>query len=291
MEWVLSILAEYGTELGGGAAVLAIVETVFKPFRKLFGRTETVKLDKESIKAVAPVEAKTTATLEVHEFIAIRREMKADLEQELAAAHEDEKSDLRARIAEMEAQIADPDDALAEAQKTIADLTDRLSHMGNDIGGDRLAEAQNALARLDFSVADDIFAEVEERHKLEVQQAARAAFGRGEVAEAEIRWHDAAEHYARAARLDPSFETLKKAREFSWRAGDFASALRLGEDLVRQARAKEDQEKLATALNDHALTLGAQGHYEQAEGLYREALLIDEKTIGTEHPNYAIRLN
>ena len=39
---------------------------------------------------------------------------------------------------------------------------------------------------------------------MEVAEAARAAFGRGEIAEEEVRWNDAADHYARAARLDPT---------------------------------------------------------------------------------------
>ena len=35
----------------------------------------------------------------------------------------------------------------------------------------------------------------------------------------------------------------------------------------------------------------AQGKYEEAEELYRQALKIDEKTIGKDHPEYAIQLN
>lgn len=291
MELFLAWLAEYAVELGGGAAALAIIETVIKPFQKLFGKTETVKLDDELKAALAsnlPVE---TAALTVPKFIAIRRDMKADLEQELIAAQDTEKAELRARIAELETQIADPEPALAEAQTTIAELTDRLTRMGNDVSGDRLAEAQDAFARLDYSIADDIFAEVEERQKLEVQQAARAAFGRGEIAEAEIRWHDAAKHYARAARLDPSFDTLKKAREFAWRAGDAAQAFRWGEELIEIAKNDDGEENIAMALNEHAVSLYALGKYEEAEMLYRDALLIGEKTIGTEHPDYAAKLN
>ena len=37
--------------------------------------------------------------------------------------------------------------------------------------------------------------------------------------------------------------------------------------------------------------LRAQGGYEEAEELYHQALKIDEKSIGREHPNYALRLN
>jgi len=149
--------------------------------------------------------------LDVASFLAIQGKLKADLEKELTTAHQDEKAELTARIAELENQIANPDAALAEAQERIKDLETRLERMGNDIGGDRLAAARAAFQKLDYSVADDIFAEIEDRQKLQVQQAARAALGRGEVAEAELRWHDAAEHYVRAARLDPSYDTLFNA--------------------------------------------------------------------------------
>ena len=35
----------------------------------------------------------------------------------------------------------------------------------------------------------------------------------------------------------------------------------------------------------------AQGRYDEAEGLYRQALDIDRATIGETHPDYATRLN
>jgi tetratricopeptide (TPR) repeat protein len=34
-----------------------------------------------------------------------------------------------------------------------------------------------------------------------------------------------------------------------------------------------------------------QGHYVEAEPLYKRALAIDEKVLGPDHPNVAIRLN
>ncbi|MDO7559315.1 MAG: hypothetical protein MUR36_01090, partial [Paracoccaceae bacterium] len=134
IEAVLAFLTEYAVELGGAAAGLAIVETVFKPFRRLFGKTETVKLDAETKAALAPVQAKDVTALTVPEFIRIRRELKADIELELETAHDSDKQVLRARIAELENQIANPTDALAEANKRIADLEEILDRAGNDIG-------------------------------------------------------------------------------------------------------------------------------------------------------------
>ncbi|MGB7318933.1 MAG: hypothetical protein WBC85_13290, partial [Planktotalea sp.] len=286
MDWLTAVLAflEANTEEAGAvAAVTAILG--YLGIKRPFSKKEELSLDAKTIEQLKPVGPVATAALTVPQFIAIRREMKADLEQELSEAHDTEKAELRARIAEMETQIADPEPALADAQKTIAELTDRLTRMGNDIGGDRLAGAQAAFAKLDYSVADDIFARVEESEKLKVQKTSHAAYARGEIAENEIRWLDAAEHYQRAALLDPSFDALFKARELSWRTGNYEMAVQFGENLVALARRGRQQQNLSLALNEHATTLATLNQHGKASELFREALLIDEKTIGNRHPN------
>ncbi|MFC3615224.1 tetratricopeptide repeat protein [Lutimaribacter marinistellae] len=163
----------------------------------------------------------------------------------------------------------------------------RLERFGNQIGGDRLAEARRALEQGDYSIADDLFAEIEERRRLEVEEAARAAFGRGEIAEAEVRWADASRHYARAVDLqeEPEFDTLFKARELAWLAGEFDSALLFGHRLIELARTLSEPEKLSRALNEHALTLEGQGRYAEAETLLRQALEICEQTLAVDHPH------
>jgi tetratricopeptide (TPR) repeat protein len=228
-------------------------------------------------------------SMDLHLKLLEKRE--AQLKEQLAAAHEEEKTQLTAQIAELQRQIFNPDASLEEARKRIADLEALLDREANHIGGDRIAEAKAALEEGDYSLADDIFAEIESRNELAVQETARAAYGRGEVAEAEVRWQDAARRYADAARLTPGFDTLFKAREYAWRAGHLDAAHRCGTDLVAFARKEGTQEQIATALNEHAITLQAQGRVAEAEALYREALEIDRKTIGEAHPGYAIDLN
>src|SRR6056297_1275741 len=223
-----------------------------------FSKPKPTQLAPDTIDQIKPPQAKDGPTLTVPEFIRLRRELKADLEAELAEAAEAEKSQLRARIAELEKHIANPDEALAEAQKRIKDLEALLDREANQIGADRIAEAKAALEQGDYSLADDIFAEIEAKNELAVQETARAAFGRGEVAEAEVRWRDASTHYANAARLDPSFDNLFKAREYGWRAGQYTDAQRHGEALLALARKDGTQEQVARALNEHALTLEAQ---------------------------------
>ncbi len=217
----------------------------------------------------------------------------AEVEAELATASEDERTRLEGERAEIASKLADVEGALKEREAKVRELEALLAREGNAIGGDRLAEARAALEQGDFSKADELFAEIEARDQMAVQSSARAAYGRGEIAEEEVRWADAAEHYGRAAGLDQTFDTLYKAREFAWRAGDNTRAAGFGEDLIRVAREEfgDESAKLAEALNEHALTIEALGRYAEAEPLFRQALEIDAKTIGTEHPRYAEHLN
>ena len=95
-----------------------------------------------------------------------------------------------------------------------------------------MAEARQALEAGDFSIADALFAEIEDQEMLAVERTARAAFARGDIAEQDIRWADAAEHYARAARLHPNYEHLYAASEFTSRSGDYDKAITFGQRLI-----------------------------------------------------------
>ncbi|MEM6577310.1 MAG: tetratricopeptide repeat protein [Pseudomonadota bacterium] len=294
------------------AIIAGVVAYIFAPLKSIIGFFRKKKPDPRDTRAETSVSARDNSPintgdgvqtvaetasvtvnkgLSVSEFLAIRRELKADLEKELGEADQSEKKQLRDRIAELERQIANPDEALKEAQNTIADLEALLERSSNQIGTERINEAREALERGDFSIADEIFAEVEAAQELNIKEAARAAYGRGEIAEEEVRWADAAKHYARAAQLDRTFNHLFKAREFTWRAGDYTTAVRLGEDLVAAAKESDNREDEASALNEHGLTLWNLGQFEEAVTLYREAMEIDKATIGEQHPHYAIRLN
>ncbi|WP_299654217.1 tetratricopeptide repeat protein [uncultured Tateyamaria sp.] len=232
-------------------------------------------------------------TLSLEEFERRLDARAEEVRKEIAESPDGQGEVLRQQLAELERQIADPEPALAEAKARIADLETRLERLGNEIGGDRLAEARAALEKGDYSVADDLFAEVEARADLEVQNAARAAFGRGEIAEAEVRWGEAAEHYAKAARLDPCYDTLIAAGRLLQWSGRSVEAVAVEEMLVSLARLEfgEQDPKTATALNNLAESYRSLGRFEEAEPLYREALEIDRDVLDERHPDYAIRLN
>ncbi|WP_299616752.1 tetratricopeptide repeat protein, partial [uncultured Tateyamaria sp.] len=291
VETIVLFLTENSVVLGSVGAVCGTAAIIWGIVKAPFKRDKPVALDPQTIAQIKPTKAKDGPTLTITEFIRIRRELKAEIEAELATAPDEEKEQLRARIAELERQIADPEPALADAKARIADLETRLERLGNEIGGDRLAEARAALEKGDYSVADDLFAEVEARTEMEVQNAARAAFGRGEIAEAEVRWGEAAEHYAKAARLEPGVNTCHKAADFAWRSGKFAAALQWGEDALKLARADDDPIQLALMLDRSATYKQWSGDYSAAAPNFHEALEMRRRVLGDRHYDVASSLN
>ncbi len=87
------------------------------------------------------------------------------------------------------------------------------------IPSDRLEAAQQALFESDRTKADQLLAEIQESTLGTIQLAAEAALLRGEIADQEFRWSDAARHFGDAARLDPSYAQPFEARVFAGRDG------------------------------------------------------------------------
>ena len=115
---------------------------------------------------------------------------------------------LQERVEVFEDRQADPESALSEAEKIVDELRDLLERDSNELGGPLLTRARDALDHLDYREAEAVFEEIEDREAPGVARAARAAFARGQVAELDIRWKDAARQYARAAGYQPIFRNL-----------------------------------------------------------------------------------
>ena len=134
---ITAFLTGNAVVIGSGGAALGIIEYIFAPFRSLRAKIkspEKLDLSEDTIEKLAPIQAKDGPKLSIPDFIRVRRELKTDLEKELASAADTEKDQLRARITELEAQIADPEPALKQAQTRIAELEDRLTREGNVFG-------------------------------------------------------------------------------------------------------------------------------------------------------------
>lgn len=194
---------------------------------------------------------------------------------------------------EYETRLADIEPAFEQATARIAELEAIIEREGNLLGAEDLAEAEAALANGDFDAAEQLLIRIEDQGDLEVKRTARAAYGRGQIAEEQVRWLDAAEHYAKAARLDPTHENLREAGDLLWQAGRYEEALRIGEERLKLSKQQfgEQAEETSNALDRLATFHQSLGQYEASEPLYRQAIEIGKATIGETHPDYATRLN
>ncbi len=216
--------------------------------------------------------------------------------EEYKKASDVKKVKLEQKIAELDRRLADVPKAFQKFKERISRLESILEREGNEIGNKKLAEAQDALEKGDFSKADDLFAEIEAREELAVKRSARAAFARGDIAEQQVRWHDAAKHYTRAAHLDPCFKTLLKAQKFTYNIGDYDSSLSFGLD-AQKAAIKEHKEhgkyskQYARIISNLAMIHIEQKKYELAEPLLKESLKLYQDILGKKHPAVGMSLN
>ena len=212
---------------------------------------------------------------------------------ELNAAHGEEKARLQKEIDDLKNLLANLPQAFEDAQIQIAKLKAKLEREGNEIGAEKLAVAIIALEQADFSKADELFAEIEIREKLAVKRSARAAYARGEIAEQEVRWKDATEHYVRAAELDPCFDTLVSAQLFAIETGDYDFALLLSEKLKKAAINEygENSEEYAVCISNIGGIYEDIGENKKAESLYEQALKIRQETLEENGISLASSLN
>ncbi len=281
-----SPLGIIGSVIGIGAAGIAFIRWIIlrnKPVKIIVANPDALTLPKST----------NMVEMTRSDFIALTKDLRDQAYAERDETHGPALADLENKISELNRRLANPEEALAQQHAIIVALEDKLDRAGNDIGGDRIIAAKAALEQGDYSIADDIFAEIEAREQIAVQNAARAAFGRGEVAEAQVRWHDAYTHYKRAVALHETSDHLNSYARMTWRLAKGDEAVAVYEKLVALTKTEfgDKSPAYATSLNNLALAVEAQGRYGEAEGLYREALQIGADTIGTAHPDYANHLN
>ncbi len=180
-------------------------------------------------------------------------------------------------------------------QKRVSELeriATEVKDLANNVSAQTISEAIAALEQGDLQAADAIFAEVESTARPKIEIAAKAAYERGCIAYAEIRWLDAREHFERADRLLPRHrEYAKKAAFLAFELGEYETAQRRYEAILEDVRAEEGEYSLGTsdALNDLGATFRRQGRYPEAVENLKQALEIAEKLLAPNDPILARR--
>ncbi len=204
-----------------------------------------------------------------------------------------EKEEPLRKITEFDKRLSDLPKSLREELRLIGLLKSLLSSESDKIDTPRLTEAMIGLENDDFSKADALFAEIEERGGLTAQRASSLALSRGYIAERAVNWGDAAEHYARSAKKYPHYNSLIKAEAFASLMGDYDSALSLGLELKKITIAEygEGSAQHVSTLNNLGSVYKAQERYDEAGKLYLQALKICKERLEDEHPYTAETIN
>lgn len=203
-------------------------------------------------------------TIEQHERILDKRltELRADLEKlyaERARSSDQEKQNLSLKIQLLERERTDvaekQRDLEASYQARINSLESTLAELralASDLDDKLLNAAIEALQKGDTSKADSLFAEIEKQEEKSIQRAARAVFERGKIAEDAIKYDEAFKHFERAVQLVPD------NADYLSRAGSMA---------------------------------GTMGRHQQELRWKQQALSINLKSYGENHPEVAIDRN
>jgi len=216
----------------------------------------------------------------------------ARMQDELKSVNAD-KSKLHEQLGELRLRVAVPENFIDDAIKTSADTQDRLTRLSNEVDAEKLKQAKDAAKVFDYSKAREIFESIRNRNELAVAQTASAEFGLGEIAENEIRYHDAYAHFKRAYELGQGKEELYAYARLCWALGKYGEA----EPMFKKLCEWEKQDfgvndaAYARALNNLAQLYRAQGRHDAAEPLYLQAMEIRRKALGEDHPAYATSLN
>ena len=230
-------------------------------------------------------------TIEQHE--AILKSRQSQLRADLTRASTAEKQVIQLQLAAVQQKLFDLETSFAEAEKEITRLKSELASLVDIFPSEDIERAQLALAQGDTDTADNILKEAEARLADAVKASARTAFLRGNIAEGEIRWQDAYDHFKRAYGQDPTLDHLRAYARLCWRMGRWEEAVPLHKDILKQVEAKSGTEgnDYATALNNLAAIYENIGQYSKAEPLYDEALTIRRRVLDADHPDTAGSLN
>ena len=200
--------------------------------------------------------------------------------------------------AELEKEISVLKNKLLNAeqsyQQEIEDLNARLQEFESLKGvlpEEQFEKAKQAIKKGDNKTADTILQQVEQQ---QAEYAAKAAHLRGEIAESNIDYQTAKQHYENAVRHKSDDSTyLNSLGSICWTLAEYQQAIQCFEQALASNLKTygEDHPQVATYRNNLGLVWKTLGEYEKAIDYYEQALASDLNTYDEDHPNVAIRRN
>ncbi len=217
-------------------------------------------------------------TLEQHEASVKRREQ--EIRSEIAQTSAADKAKialLEKQLVAAESKRQNPEQSLAETNRTFAGASNALEKFKGDIPADQLEQAKQALQKGDAAAAETLFSNVAQNAK---QHAAEAAFRLGELAYNRINFAMAYQYYQEAARLQPeNSEYLNMAGRIAHEMGSYQEALPFYEKALalREKSLGPEHPDVAQSLENYAKLLSKTGRAKDAAQLVARAQTIKGK--------------
>ncbi|MFT5630891.1 MAG: tetratricopeptide (TPR) repeat protein [Gammaproteobacteria bacterium] len=220
-------------------------------------------------------------------------EKAADLERAYGA----EKTTLQRELSHLQGKLQDIEEDYKKQIEELVRVKTLLMRYDNQLDQQKREAAFAAIDSGETTLAEALLKELAKAASARREDAAieeaEFEFELGKLAEAQVRWHDAYDHYKRAVALHETTEHLIPYARMTWRLAKGDEAVAVHEKILTLIKAEfgDQSRQYAAHLNNLASVVQAQGRYPEAEALYRDALAIGADTIGTAHPSYATNLN
>ncbi|MCP4277882.1 MAG: tetratricopeptide repeat protein, partial [Gammaproteobacteria bacterium] len=201
-----------------------------------------------------------------------------------------DRADLEQALTEVEKRISEDRDGYLAHIKDLETRIKRLDELVGQVPGKLISGAKQALVEGDNAKADKLFTQIEDQADPHILAAAETAYQRARLAEDDINYHQAFEHYQRAVGLSPDNpEYLQYAGTMAGIVAEYQKQIEWNEkalDIYLQQEG-EDSAEVAVLRNNLGEAWRALGEYDKAIGLYELALASDLKTYGEDHPDVA----
>ena len=210
------------------------------------------------------------------------------------AAEGQNKEMLAQQIDELNSQLKNSAAAFEEMKADNLELSAQIKTLVTPNGpNDVLEDVENALNQNNRPEAYSKIKGLIAASDPAVHALAKAEFIAAEISEKDIRWHDAYAHAKRAYDLGQEVEALELYARMAWRLARNEEGVGLQKELVRRAADENGEEsaQYAAAINNLASLYNAQGRYDAAEPLYKQAMEICRVALGEEHADFATSLN
>ncbi len=199
-----------------------------------------------------------------------------------------EKQNLHKQLARVEQLRLDERASYNAHVKDLRERIAQLDQLSGQIPDKLIKEARQALVGGDHEKADRLFSQIEEQADPHILVAAASAYQRGKLAEDDINYYEAFEHYQLAAQLAP--DNMLYLSEAGAMAGIIAMYPRAIEyyELVLASDLKtygEDHPQVAIYRNNLGMAWDSLGEYELAIEYYELALVTLKVKLGESHPH------